>query len=431
MTTEVQQSPRLEALREEIASGNDSALRRFWREVKKSGTPLIEPSSDENVSLVTFLWRERERVENVAVIGEFVNYEPSAPVMERIAGTDILYRTYTFRNDLRTCYELSPNDPLTPITADTDWDERTKTWQTDPLNPRRYRVNVLDKEDPQSREKYLSVLELPAAPSQTWVEARAGGLAGRLKLTRFKSKIMGDKRRVWVYTPPGHSADAVPFPVLVMTDAVPYAQIMFAQNTLDNLILAGKIPRTVGIFVDNPNRMRDLACYEPFAQFLATELMPAMREKYNLTDDPARTVIGGTSLGGLTAAFVAMRYSRVFGCVLSQSGAFQWTPGMLPQDPEEEMEEPEWLARQFVDAQTGPLRFYMEAGILELGSFGIGHPSLLTTNRHIRDVLRARGYPVDYREFNGSHTYIVWQGTLADGLMSLLSSPGRSDERDR
>ncbi|MFF9641914.1 hypothetical protein [Kitasatospora aureofaciens] len=32
----------------------------------------------------------------------------------------------------------------------------------------------------------------------------------------------------------------------------------------------------------------------------------------------------------------------------------------------------------------------------------------------------ARGYDVDYREFNGGHNYARWRGGLADGPAHLL-----------
>jgi enterochelin esterase family protein len=38
----------------------------------------------------------------------------------------------------------------------------------------------------------------------------------------------------------------------------------------------------------------------------------------------------------------------------------------------------------------------------------------------MRDVLRAKGYPVHYLEFSGGHGPMNWMGTLADGLLALF-----------
>jgi len=46
-----------------------------------------------------------------------------------------------------------------------------------------------------------------------------------------------------------------------------------------------------------------------------------------------------------------------------------------------------------------------------------GAPSIVETNRHLRDVLLAKGYRVRYAEFNGGHEYLNWRGTLAGRLL--------------
>jgi len=42
--------------------------------------------------------------------------------------------------------------------------------------------------------------------------------------------------------------------------------------------------------------------------------------------------------------------------------------------------------------------------------------NILETSRDLRNVLLAKGYKVDYREFPGDHDYINWRGTIADAL---------------
>jgi enterochelin esterase-like enzyme len=128
-----------------------------------------------------------------------------------------------------------------------------------------------------------------------------------------------------------------------------------------------------------------------------------------VTTDPRRTIVAGLSGGGTAAAFAALRRPDLFGNVLAQSGAFWWSS-----------EDPEWLARQFAHAEKAPLRFYLEAGRMEnVPPVTRGGPSLLVANRHLRDVLEAKGYAVEYRENSGGHDVAWWRGTLADGLQVL------------
>ena len=113
-----------------------------------------------------------------------------------------------------------------------------------------------------------------------------------------------------------------------------------------------------------------------------------------------------------------MRHPEVFGNVLALSGSFYWRP------PEES--EPEWLTRQIATGPKPPVRFYLEAGLMEDRSReGV---SLLAANRHLRTVLQARGTAVEYREFSGGHSILNWRGSFADGVLALFGIQGTVPE---
>lgn len=67
------------------------------------------------------------------------------------------------------------------------------------------------------------------------------------------------------------------------------------------------------------------------------------------------------------------------------------------------MREPEQTSRDFAQSPRLPLRFWMEVGSFELGAPRV-ETTQLAGNRHLRDVLRARGYDVHYQEFAGNHS---------------------------
>jgi enterochelin esterase family protein len=129
-------------------------------------------------------------------------------------------------------------------------------------------------------------------------------------------------------------------------------------------------------------------------------------------------VVSGTSRRGLVAALMALRNPEMIGNVLSLSGSYYWKP----HDEGAWV----WLAREFAAAERRPVRFYVAAGELEtfVNPGNHGH-YLVGTNRHVRDVLRARGYDLTYVEFNGVHSELNWQDWLADGLVHLLGRGAR------
>jgi enterochelin esterase family protein len=209
---------------------------------------------------------------------------------------------------------------------------------------------------------------------------------------------------------------------MLLFDGWAYAHLP-APVMLDNLIAEGLIPPLAAVFVGNAAgaRTRELNLNPAFNDFLIRELLPWLRACVSLSPDPAQTAIGGASAGGLAAAFAALHHPQVFGNILAQGGAFWMMPGWDDRRIVPEGGEHGWLIRQFVQAERLPLRFHLDVGIYEIFKPARSLPSCgLAINRHMRDVLEAKGYPVHYAEFSGGHDFVGWRTAFPDAVRALL-----------
>ena len=409
-------SPRLRSLAAELSAGHRDALDQFWRELQGKA-PLMEAMpADRKFMLVTFVWRGDAATRSVAMRGGPPTSLVELP-LSRLGDSDLWYRTVPLPRDARCTYYLRVNAPRTEVVYETA-ENFTSDYppRPDPLNPRAFEGS--------------SLLEMPDAPPQKWAERRPGIARGTLTKHQVRSRILGQEREVEVYTPAGYNPGARPYHLLVLFDGELYTTIDLPV-TLDNLIADRRIAPTVAVLVHNSapyDRRRDLSCYDPFADFVATDLVQWVRRNYRVSADPRRAVIGGVSLGGLMACYMGLRYSRLFGNVLSQSGslgasldavrnATKGLGGLESALAETYSEEPDWLVRQFARTRRLPLRFYLEAQRYDVGLYGA---DILAASRHMRDVLRLKGYSVTHLEFNGGHDGYSQRGTVAGGLMSLL-----------
>lgn len=396
-------SPRLSELQQELRSGSAAAVDEFWAEVRRGGSPVVEQlAGDTSILSVTFLWRDPGGTRNVVIFSGHANnlYSFSREQllqhsMRRLEGTDVWYRTYFLPADARFTYYLSPNDDLTPAAEVTDWDSRTRTWQSDPLNPREYRRAHED------REWVASLVELPRAPLQPWIRRKTGVPAGSVEEHQFRSAILGNERRVWVYTPAGYGARDAPAHLLVMFDgwSAVHRQPTFAQ--LNNLHSSGRIEPTVAVLIDTVDRPAELGCSGRFTDFLADELLPWIGKHYSVTRDPRETIVSGGSRGGLAAACASLWRPRVFGNVFSENGQFTWKAGDSELEEENARTDADygWVMGQYAKQPRQPVRLYLSIGRFDRG----GDYPLLLANRHLRDVLLAKGYSVEYWEVSGGH----------------------------
>lgn len=396
-------SPRLLALREQVREAGPAAVERFWNEVGKGSAPLVEAApSDSRYKLVTFLWHGARDTRGVFVLGSIARDAP----MTRLADTDVWYRSYLVLKDARFTYRLAPVRAALDPNKSADRLKIRETAQIDPLNPHRH---------PPAGPSLLSLVELPDAPPQPWIAKRPGTPAGTVKEETVRGSFLKGNRPVAVYTPPGYGAGQQAYPLLIVLDGSAYRDLIPLPVILDNLIAAGRIPPVVAVLVgrlEADERESDLSCNPAFSKLLAEELVPWVRARYRVSADPGRVVLVGSSLGGLGAACAALEHPDLFGNVLAQSGSFMWRP--------EGASAFEWVSRQVSSRPRLPLRWYLDAGLMETWPPEGGGPSLLDANRRLRQALKAKGYEVHEAEYSGGHGYANWQATLPEALILLL-----------
>ncbi|ROL78574.1 esterase [Pseudomonas vranovensis] len=390
-------SPALRELQQQLAKGTTTEA--FWQVRQQQGTPMVESVADQpGMALVTFLWRGARN--NVRVFGA-----PSGnhDELQRLGDSDVWFRSYLLPASARLSYQMAPDVP-----ASDDRRMILASTRRDPLNPNGFADGSGDPFLSRSR------LELPAAPEQPWVAERPGIARGSLAREVLSSKLLGNERDVYLYRPAQWQPGAKGQGLLVLFDAHAYTRQVPTPTILDNLIADGLIPPTAALIIANPSdlsRQQELPPNPQFARFMAEELMPWARRQ-GLAAASERTVVAGSSYGGLASAYLGLKHPQLFGNVLSMSGSYWWG---------REGEEPGWLTREYVKAPKQALRFYLQSGLFE-------GPKILDTNRHLRDVLLAKGYAVEQVEYPAGHDYLQWRGSLPCGLISLIGKAAQAPE---
>ncbi len=389
-------------LEEKLNQGYTGELANFWDYIEKNGSPIIEEiPEDLDHNLVTFIYKEDGEIENVLLIPEiedckFLNYR-----MERLINTNLWYISCKIRNDIRLQYCFSVNDSL-----DDDWDKRFEEVVHDKLN----KNFLLIQDEDEDEDEILSYVVMGNAEEHFWVKENSNIDKGDLKEYKFISDKLEDERKVRIYTPYGYKKTDKPYKFLILNDGDEYLNLLSVKNVLDNLIADKKIPPIVVLFIDSTDaRDEELCCSDTFSGIIVNEFMPWLRNNYNISSEAKDGIIGGLSLGGLAATYIGLKYSEIFGNVLSQSGSYWYKP--------EGCKEPEsacWISSEFKKVEKLPLKFYLNVGILEEKDNMIG------VNKILRDVLQSKGYEVKYEEFKGGHDYLCWGENLANGLISLI-----------
>lgn len=291
---------------------------------------------------------------------------------------------------------------------------------TDPLEPDLYGysfvaddVTLIDPGNALMKPNLLftqSMVHVPGPSSLPWeVNSVPHGTVHR---HFYKSKVVGDERDFYVYTPPDyHSNSGKRYPALYLLhgysdDASGWTAVGRAHVILDNLIAQGKVKPMLVVMplgygapeivdptfriVRDPNlRQRN---YDRFRDALLTEVIPEVEKTYRVAKDRHSRAIAGLSMGGAESTFVGLNALDRFAWI----GAF--SSGGMNED---------------FNAAFPPLDSKASE---QLRLFWVGcgtEDFLIGNNRKFRDWLNTKGIKHTYVETPGAHTWMVWRRYLA------------------
>jgi enterochelin esterase-like enzyme len=238
-------------------------------------------------------------------------------------------------------------------------------------------------------------------------------------------------RRVTVWVPLS-APSSVRYPVLYLNDgqnlfepARAFAGVTWrVAETASALIEAGLMPPIIIVGIDhgellrareylpveddrNPLARRPLAA--KYAQFVTSEVMPAIARAFPVARGASHTGFGGSSYGAVAALYTAMRRPGVFGRLLLESPSLYVGRASL--------------LRSARAVQRWPQRVYLGVGTTETNRQDWNEETVRNVTR-LATTLRAAGLgPRRLRvsiEDGASHSEGAWAGRLPHALQFLF-----------
>ena len=404
-------SPNLSALQAAIAAGQgvQQAIDQFWQDRSAEGTPMLEPSERPGHQLVTFLWRGATK--NVRLWG---GPSHDHTWMQQLSGSDIWYASFEVPDTARLSYGFAPDVPQFDGGARDNRVALLATLQADPLNRHPLYPEATDPFAQRSQ------LVLAAAPDQPGMVGPLPDVRGKVQRQMVTSTLLGNSRAVDVYTPPGFDPADPETKLLVLFDGPSYQDARApVPDILDRLITSGQLPPVVALLVDpidGAHCAREMPCNAAFNRFITEELIPGQEAQLGLSLSAADRVVSGSSFGGLASICLLQEQAFVVGNAVAMSPSLWWAPpGHVPAAAGR----PYVIERWMQDSPAG-VHLWMSAGTYEVGRRP-GEVSILEPSRTLRDVMALRPeVQLTYREYVGGHDYLIWRGSLAEGLLALF-----------
>ena len=337
----------------------------FLEVLKALGTPMIDGPT------VHFVY-QNAAARKVAIAGEFTQWAAAMIEMPPISDSGFFYHSQEFPAPTRAEYKLVVDGH----------------WIVDPLCQGRVDNGV------GGENSYFVVGDFREPAELEW---RPEVAHGEVEEFDFESRLLANRRRVYVYLPPDYNKKpSRRFPSLYVHDGGEYLSRAKLPVILDNLAHGGAIPQLIAVMVDPVGRTQEYRANEQYARFMEEELLPDIDGRYRTqTDRDARGVMGA-SLGGLISVYLALSRPHLFSKAGGQSAALMIANQTL---------------ESLIQRLKMPCAFYFDVGEYE--------PRFIPAHQSIVPKLQSKGCRCLLQVVPAGHNWTSWRAHLKDMLTFL------------
>ncbi|MCL6230975.1 alpha/beta hydrolase-fold protein [Acinetobacter amyesii] len=389
----------------------------FWKRVELIGTPIIE-NYDEKHDRIIFLWKGAQH--NVRLIGGPSN---DHEWLTRLPNTDIWFKesiidhryigSYSFAVDLPNLEGYLSNycPHLNPKLKESRMQRRAviQVQRIDPFNKNTYLAS-----DDTSGLRNENLVALKDAPPFIDPKQYPNVNPPQLQEFALDSKILNNSRKIQIYQSKAKKNQS--YITAIFFDGQQYNELLNVPKALNILVEQGQLPPIQAIFVSPPNdqeRPKELTPNAKFSAFFSDELMPWIQKNAPAKVDSKKTVLLGSSLGGLSSAYLALENPNQISHVVPLSGSFWWqnAPTDLPNG----------MSKIIRDKTSQPKQHWFITANSYESSRNNNELSILETSPIVAADLKNKGHDVHYQSYIGGHSYAVWQVALQDALKHFFT----------
>jgi enterochelin esterase-like enzyme len=225
---------------------------------------------------------------------------------------------------------------------------------------------------------------------------------GKLELVEYPSKTVGNERKMYVYTPPGYSAD-MRYPVLYLLHGIGGDESEWKRGgapevILDNLLADEKITPMIVVMPNGRARPNDRAegnvfesapAFAVFERELLDDVIPFVEANYSVETDREHRALAGLSMGGGQSLNFGLDHTDVFGWV----GGFSSAPNTYP--PAELLDD--------LDGARQLKLLWLSCG---------DQDGLIRISQGVHRYLKENNVPHTWHIRTGGHDFVVWKDSL-------------------